>query len=98
MGMFDSVWFACPNCGERMEAQSKGGECLCNDYSPNQVPYDVATDAHIHRPCKCGKAYRIKPFYPTYVAMELEEIEVPKGTKFLPRHNNRLEQPTKTRD
>jgi len=83
MGMFDSVWFNCPNCGERMEAQSKGGECYLNNYTPEAVPMDVALDAHIHEPCSCGKAYKIKKVEPQVIALELEEITDYDGRKWL---------------
>lgn len=28
MGMFDRIWFKCPDCGSPMEAQSKAGEWI----------------------------------------------------------------------
>lgn len=85
MGMSDSVWFKCPNCGERMEAQSKGGECYMNNYNPGTVPYDVARDARIWQPCQgCKKAYRILPVKePELVALEIEEITDYDGRKYL---------------
>lgn len=72
MGMFDSVWFECPNCKSRIEAQSKGGDCYLNNYTPDKVPYDVARDAHIYDPCKCGIKYQVKELpEPSYVTLEL---------------------------
>lgn len=46
MGMFDSVWFNCPSCGERrsIEAQSKAGDCSLHDYETNNVPPKIALD------------------------------------------------------
>jgi hypothetical protein len=59
MGMFDSIKFCCPNCGDVIIAQSKSGECMLNVYTNNNVPYDVAIDANRHAPfkCKCGKQW-----------------------------------------
>ena len=31
MGMFDRVWIHCPHCGERIEEQSKAGDCGLRD-------------------------------------------------------------------
>lgn len=82
--MFDSVWFKCPNCVRPMEAQSKGGDCQLDSYQPEKVPYDVARGAHIHNPCKCGKAYKIKELVePAYVELELEEIKDYDGREWL---------------
>lgn len=44
MGMFDSVYVNCPNCGEDIEFQSKAGECWCRSYNQNKVPTIVAFD------------------------------------------------------
>jgi len=44
MGMFDSVWVKCPYCGDRVEFQSKAGQCLCNHYVINNVPAPIAAD------------------------------------------------------
>ena len=64
MGLFDSVWFKCPSCGNEIEAQSKGGECYMRNYRASSVPIDVALDAEIYEPCKCGKKYKIAPPFP----------------------------------
>lgn len=60
MGMFDSIWITCSDCGEKVEAQSKSGDCLLNSYTPDSVPADVAIDANRHAPytCKCGARYK----------------------------------------
>jgi hypothetical protein len=43
MGMFDTVHFTCPHCGETIEDQSKGGPCQMSDYDAEYgVPADVA--------------------------------------------------------
>ena len=59
MGMFDSIYFRCQDCGEKIEAQSKSGDCALNKYDHSSVPKSVAEDANRHAPfgCKCGAAY-----------------------------------------
>lgn len=42
MGMFDSIYFTCPSCGEEIEDQSKGGDCVLAKYRADAVPIDVA--------------------------------------------------------
>lgn len=75
MGMYDRVVYWCPNCGNGIEAQSKGGPCDFNLYSPNAVPADVADGLRIYGPCACGKRYRVKPIAMPTVETEIEEIE-----------------------
>ena len=59
MGMFDSIIFHCTDCGEKIEAQSKGGACSLCKYSLDRVPISVALDCNRHAPfiCKCGATY-----------------------------------------
>lgn len=44
MGMFDSVYLKCPECGSQVELQSKAGECLLINYSRDNVPLNIAED------------------------------------------------------
>lgn len=44
MGMFDSVWFACLNCGANVEVQSKAGDCAMREYNERDVPSHIAED------------------------------------------------------
>jgi hypothetical protein len=44
MGMFDTVHFECPKCGNKMDTQSKGGPCELKNYSADNVPLGVAAD------------------------------------------------------
>ena len=45
MGMFDSVYLDCPECGDYVEFQSKAGDCeLHRYYKGDGVPMDVAAD------------------------------------------------------
>jgi hypothetical protein len=44
MGMFDSIIFKCPNCGQDIEDQSKAGECLLYQYDQSAVPLKIAGD------------------------------------------------------
>lgn len=44
MGMYDSVLFRCPYCGEMTEVQSKAGQCDLSCYSDASVPAGIADD------------------------------------------------------
>ena len=46
MGMFDSVYFTCPTpkCKNRIEVQSKAGECILETFDEDYVPYEIAKD------------------------------------------------------
>lgn len=44
MGMFDSVYVSCPNCGSANEFQSKAGDCLLKDYSLDNAPPEILLD------------------------------------------------------
>ena len=59
MGMFDTIHFNCPNCGKRIEAQSKSGPCSLGMHNNQSVPLEVAIDANGHAPykCDCGKEW-----------------------------------------
>lgn len=52
MGMFDSVYVACPRCGTRCEFQSKAGECCCDSYSLDDAPTEILLDI-INEPNWC---------------------------------------------
>lgn len=53
MGMYDIVLVPCPNCGEKEEFQSKGGECLLLAYELHDCPSDVLSDVNRHSPYTC---------------------------------------------
>jgi len=44
MGMFDTLNFKCPNCGENVKSQSKYGPCMMEDYNINNVPLKILAD------------------------------------------------------
>lgn len=44
MGLFDRVYFSCPECGSSVEIQSKSGECILAGYSQDAVPTVIALD------------------------------------------------------
>jgi NMD protein affecting ribosome stability and mRNA decay len=44
MGLFDTVLFTCPECGEKVEKQSKAGDCYLAEISQSQVPIEIAQD------------------------------------------------------
>lgn len=42
MGMFDTVHFTCPKCGNIISVQSKEGHCILAEYSSDKVPPEIA--------------------------------------------------------
>lgn len=63
MGMFDTVFMNCPMCKERLEVQSKGGECILAEYELQDAPPDVIGEIYRSRPlihCDCGAVIKIK--------------------------------------
>lgn len=73
VGCFDSVMFRCPNCGEKIEAQTKAGQCLMEHFSPFDVPTYIAEDIdgeHVkclgwwdddgNRTHGCDKSWRVR--------------------------------------
>jgi len=61
MGMYDSVFIPCPNCGEYNEFQSKGGDCFLETFYLENCPQDVLSDVNRHSPCicECGTKYEV---------------------------------------
>ena len=55
MGMFDSIYVKCPNCGTKEEFQTKGGDCLLRCYNLKDAPSDVLADVNRHSPYTCRK-------------------------------------------
>lgn len=44
MGLYNSIYFACPRCDARLEAQSKAGDTECSTFESNEVPVVIAKD------------------------------------------------------
>ena len=77
MGMFDSIMFDCPGCGNELEIQSKAGDCLLDRFSSESVPLHIAQDiCHEQTYCeKCDRWFRVKTDadLPTSIKMYLED-------------------------
>lgn len=74
MGCFDSVWFKCPGCLEKVEVQSKAGDCALRSYEPLNAPTEILTDI-AGRPIDCdhcGKALTVA-VHLVAIAARLEE-------------------------
>lgn len=104
MGMFDSVYVACPHCGKPVEHQSKEGECYLNRYSledaPSEILFDIMNDP-VH--CEsCGNWMAlIDPRYPpgerpkpnlraAKVKAPENPITHPQGMKWWPHDDKRF--------
>ena len=60
MGMFDSVFVTCPQCGEEVEFQSKGGPCEMQSIRDlSNVPIDIASRLGRAEWCDCGNVVNI---------------------------------------
>ena len=61
MGMFDSVFVECPDCGAQVEFQSKAGVCELKRYHYKSVPGAIAEDIHGDvETCQCGAQVEIR--------------------------------------
>lgn len=71
MGMFDSVYVKCPKCGQDVEFQSKGGDCILAEFTDlNNIPVDVASDLNESEFCDCGHVVCIS--VPNTVAIRIK--------------------------
>lgn len=75
MGMFDSMFVKC-TCGALIEFQSKAGRCVLAEFTPANVPPDIAGDLNGEtEECeKCKKSYTIKT---TTQVQVLEDYALP---------------------
>lgn len=55
MGVYDTVLVPCPNCGEKIDFQSKSGDCTLAVYELENAPDDVLLDINRHDPHTCTK-------------------------------------------
>ena len=58
MGMFDSVYVTCPDCGEETEHQTKNGLCQLAKYEvgdrvSDRIPTDVGLGVHLQGGLDC---------------------------------------------
>jgi predicted RNA-binding Zn-ribbon protein involved in translation (DUF1610 family) len=61
MGMYDSIYFNCPNCNHEIEEQSKSGDCTLHAYNLYDVPSDISKDliGRESETCpECGSKYK----------------------------------------
>ena len=60
MGMYDTVYYACPSCGERVEQKSKGGGCILDKLHLDDASIDVLSGIGTEYTCgHCGKRHAI---------------------------------------
>lgn len=83
MGMYDSVYFTCPDCGGTVEAQSKVGDCRLYQFGSNSVPPDIAVDIDGTTVwCdKCNQSYTVRAdIRINAIPMHLERYPIKDGT------------------
>lgn len=68
MGMFDSIYFECPECGSEIEEQSKAGDCYLHRYTGDDVPLAIAADIQDNivwcQNLECGRSWVIRAVTP----------------------------------
>lgn len=66
MGLYDTVIFECPDCGGKVEAQSKVADCALIEYSSDSVPMDIAVDIDgwPANCVDCRKSYKVFSYIP----------------------------------
>lgn len=78
MGMYDSVYFICPDCNEEtVEVQTKYGDCALDTFYQHAVPAHIAYDI-IGRKEKCnlcGACWEVKKTKLPTVMMNLQRLE-----------------------
>jgi hypothetical protein len=59
--MFDRVLAPCPECGHKVEFQSKAGKCVLASYDIEEVPIAIAEniDGMVKQCSNCGHYCRI---------------------------------------
>lgn len=77
MGCYDSIKFYCPNCGNKILAQSKSGDCILSVFSYLAVPKSVSFDVNRHAPfhCKCGKKWYLEPETMNTITFAIKEYK-----------------------
>jgi hypothetical protein len=61
MGMFDTVWAACPRCDHSNELQTKSGPCRLDEYDVSSAPTEVIAGVLGDHHCtKCHKRFSIQ--------------------------------------
>ena len=80
MGMFDTIHFTCPKCGQKTENQTKAGPCILKDYDLDlpislEEAYEVngITVECLNCYTKCNIGSSDLPGY--FIRMQIEEVE-----------------------
>ena len=73
MGMFDSLYVKCPECGAKLEFQTKSGPCALLEYKKNNLHPCIATgmNGDIVRCDYCKKRVKLVCEVPDTVKIEL---------------------------
>jgi len=80
MGCFDTVIFKCPECGAKLEEQSKGGKCCMGEFPASAVPFGVADDllGKVIVCNECCTEWAIETMYHEKVPLMLKPVTVTK--------------------
>jgi ribosomal protein L34E len=72
MGLFNSIYFECPQCGATIEGQSKGGNPFLETFKKEDVPIDVAAELSIPEKChQCGRRLGLHSNMPKSISFQI---------------------------
>ena len=78
MGLYDTVYMRCTNCGNKMGIQSKAGECDLNEYQLHDVPPAIAGSlvGEVIKCENCGQTHLVRGHvYLNLFAVDDDELE-----------------------
>jgi len=83
MGVYDTIRFPCPICGEMYHAQSKGSSLKSlREFNLVNTPKDVLSDVNRHAPFECPKCFTTFKIciYPTVCVIKVGRTEKEEGS------------------
>lgn len=78
MGMYDTVFFVCPDCNEEtVDIQTKDGDCCLDSFYQHAVPAHLAHGlaGSIGDCSNCGKSWEVRPVRLPTVMMSLRRVK-----------------------
>lgn len=74
MGLFNTVVFKCPKCGNTIEEQTKSGECTLRAVSSESVPIEDVPGLSERLYCNgCHSTFEIDGA--KYISLKLREVQ-----------------------
>ena len=91
MGMYDSLYVNCPECGKELEFQSKSGMCCIFSFKKNNLPPEVAIgmNENIVRCQFCNHRIKLICDVPRRVKVKLKSLGKRKGFHYEGNYNEK---------